>query len=82
MNHPRFSLVVRRRSRIADLSLNGKFFKRYYLTSEVKGEPGAYEPSERLRTFFQEKSITLSTTDRQELEMLLPKGISILISEL
>ena len=28
MDHPRFNLVLHRRTRIADLSLNGKFFKR------------------------------------------------------
>ncbi len=82
MDHPRFSLVVRRRSRIADLSLNGKFFKRYYLTAEVKGEIGSYETPDRLRPFLQEHGITLSAADRQELETLLPPGSAALISEL
>ena len=82
MDHPRFSLVVRRRSRIADLSLNGKFFKRYYLTAEVKGEVGSYETPDRLRPFLQEYGITLSAADRQELETLLPQGSAALISEL
>ena len=82
MDHPRFSLVIRRRSRIADLSLNGKFFKRYYLTEDVKGEVGAYETPDRLRPFLIEKGITLSAADRSELEMLLPPHTTALISEL
>ena len=82
MDHPRFNLVIRRRTRIADLSLNGKFFKRYYLTDDVKGEEGAYETPDRLRTFFQEKGISLSQSDRTELETLIPPKSSALISEL
>ena len=82
MDHPRFSLVIHRRSRIADLSLNGKFFKRYYLTEDVKGEVGAYETPDRLRPFLIEKGITLSAADRSELEMLLPPHTTALISEL
>ncbi len=82
MNHPRFSLIIRRRSRVADLSLNGKFFKRYYLQDAVKAEVGAYETPDRLRPFLQEKGISLSAADRQELEMLLPSGTATLISEL
>ena len=42
MDHPRFNLVLRRRTRIADLSLNGKFFKRYDLPGEVRAKEGAY----------------------------------------
>ncbi len=82
MDHPRFSLVVYRRTRTAELSLNGKFFKRYYLTGEVKGDVGAYQTSDRLRAFLQEKGIHFSSTDRPEIEMLLPKNSPLLISEL
>lgn len=82
MNHPRFSLVVHRRTRTADLQLNGKFFRRFDLSGEVTGEPGAYETPERLRTLLAEKGIVLSKEDRAELELLLPKGTPVLISEL
>ena len=47
MDHPRFNLVLRRRTRIADLSLHGKFFKRYDLPGEVRAKEGAYEVPER-----------------------------------
>jgi hypothetical protein len=82
MEHPRFSLVIHRLTKTADLSLNGKFFKRYYLNSEVKGEIGAYEKPERIRPFWAEKGISLDAEDRAELEMLLPRGATIIIAEL
>ena len=82
LDHPRFSLVVHRRTRTADLSLNGKFFKRYYLTGDVKGNVGAYEVPERTRQIWQEKGIPLKPGDRTELEMLLARGVSVIIAEL
>jgi hypothetical protein len=81
MNHPRFNLVVHRRSRTADLQLNGKFFKRYDLSSPVTGADGAYEISGRIRQFWTERGISFSMKDRAELEMLLPKGAAVLVSE-
>ena len=81
MNHPRFNLVVHRRSRTADLQLNGKFFKRYDLTAPVTGADGAYEISGRIRQFWVERGISFSMKDRAELEMLLPKGAAVLVSE-
>jgi hypothetical protein len=81
MNHPRFNLVVHRRSRTADLQLNGKFFKRYDLTAPVIGGDGAYEIPGRIRPFWAERGISFSMKDRAELEMLLPKGAAVLVSE-
>ena len=81
MNHPRFNLVVHRRSRTADLQLNGKFFKRYDLTAPVTGGDGAYEIPGRVRQFWAERGISFSMKDRAELEMLLPKGAAVLVSE-
>ena len=82
MNHPRFNLVVRRRSRTADLSLNGKFFKRYDLEGDVAGKPGAYEMTERKRALWKDLGIRLSNADRTELEMLLPAKTPVLVSEM
>lgn len=83
MNHPRFNLVVRRRSRTADLSLNGKFFKRYDLIGDVTGKEGAYELPARLRNFwYGELGVQLRDVDRVELEMLMPVGSPVLISEM
>ena len=83
MNHPRFNLVIHRRPRTADLSLNGKFFKRYDLVGGVTGKEGAYELPQRTRNFwFNELGVQLNASDRAELEMLLPVGASVLISEM
>ena len=82
MNHPRFNLVIHRRTRIADLSLNGKFFKRYDLQGEVKAAAGAYEIPERKRTFWDKAGVQLRPEDRTELETLLPVGAPVLVSEM
>ena len=82
MDHPRFSLVVHRLTKTADLSLNGKFFKRYYLKAEVKGAVGAYEVPDRVRTVLHDKGIEFDPGDRNELEMLMPKASTIIIAEL
>ena len=82
MDHPRFNLVLHRRTRIADLSLNGKFFKRYDLQDLVRIRDGAYEIPERRRGFWDAFSPVFRKGDRLELDMLLPTGASILVSEL
>ena len=81
LNHPRFSLAVRRAPRTADLSLNGKFFKRYYLTAPVSGRVGVYETPDVLRRLFSEQGISLKAADRAELETLLPKGTPVQVAE-
>ena len=75
MNHPRFNLVVHRRSRTADLQLNGKFFKRYDLATEPKAPIGA-------RTWRESANLELKPEDRAELDVLLPKTASVTVSEM
>lgn len=83
MNHPRFNLVIHRRSRTADLSLNGKFFRRYDLVGGVSGKEGAYELPQRMRSFWlNDLGVRFNASDRAELEMLLPVGTSVLVSEM
>ena len=81
MDHPRFALVVRRRTRTADLQLNGKFFKRYDLATEA-GRDGAYEATLPIRDFWDEIDVSFRPADRAELELLLPQGASVLVSEI
>ena len=81
MDHPRFSLVLRRRTRIADLSLNGKFFKRYDLQGEIKAREGAYEVPERRKMLWDGLGSVFGPNDRAELDMLLPRGAPVLVSE-
>jgi LysM repeat protein len=81
MNHPRFRLVLHKRSKLADLSLNGKFFKRYDI-SGVTAPPDTYEVSIPLRKFWASTGAGFSAADRAEIEMLLPKGAPVIVSEL
>ena len=82
MDHPRFNLVIRRRTRTADLSLNGKFFQRYDLDGEVSGNPGAYEMTANPRAVWRALGVLFKSADRTELETLLPSGAQVLVSEL
>lgn len=82
MNHPRFTLVVHRATKIADLSLNGKFFKRYYLPAEVKAAEGNYETPARLAAFWAAQGISFTLEDAAELGDLLPAKTPVLVSEL
>ena len=82
MDHPRFNLVIHRRTRTADLSLNGKFFRRYDLQGEVKAKEGAYELPERKRAFWGNVGVRLKPSDMEELETLLPTRTPVLISEM
>ena len=81
MDHPKFTFVVHRAAKYADLSLKGKFFKRYDLTGPVGAPEGNYETPSRLRSFLNEKGISLSPEDRAELEVLLPDKTPVLVSE-
>ncbi len=74
MDHPRFNLVIHRRQLCADLSLNGKFFKRYDLKAAPKFKEGQYE--------WVEIGSRVDFKDREELDLLLPRSTSVLISEL
>lgn len=82
MNHPRFNLVLHRRTLTADLLLNGKFFRRYDLVEPVKAREGAYEMPEKRRVFWNAIGRSFDAEARAELDMLLPNGTPILVSEL
>ena len=82
MDHPRFQLVFHRRTRTADLSLNGKFFRRYDLTAAPLGKEGAYQLAGGVRKFFKVLGVEMKNADLVELETLLPVGAPILIAEL
>ncbi len=81
MDHPKFTLVVHRAAKYADLSLKGKFFKRYNILSPVGAAEGNYETPAKLRSFLAEKKISFSPEDRIELETLLPAKTPVLVSE-
>ena len=82
MDHPKFTLVIHRAAKYADLTLKGKFFKRYDIIAPVRAAAGNYETPARLRAFLAEKGITLAPADSAELDMLVPAKSSLLVSEL
>ena len=82
MDHPRFNLVLLRRARIADLTLNGKFFKRYDLQGEIKAKNGTYEIPGRRKTLWDGFGAVFRKEDRAELDMLLPTGAPVVVSDL
>ena len=82
MDHPRFTIVVHRAAKYADLTLKGKFFRRYDIIAPVRAEEGNYETPARLRAFLAEKGIALAPADSAELDMLVPAKSSLLVSEL
>lgn len=81
-DHPRFQLVLHRRLMTADLMLNGKFFKRYDLRRAPTAKEGAYEIPAQVRPFWARLGVDFSAADRGEIELLMPKGSPVLISEM
>ena len=82
MDHPRFTLVVHRRARTADLLLKEKFFKRYDLRDEPTGAAGAYELPKGAAAFWRSLGVSFKTPDQTELDLLMPIGSSVLVSEM
>ena len=82
MDHPRFSLVIHRRTRTADLSLNGKFFKRYYIPGEIAGKDGSYELPANPKTFWRSLGVEFKVADRAEIELLMPTKAGVIVAEL
>ena len=82
MDHPRFTLVVHRRARTADLLLKDKFFKRYVLAQEPTGKSGAYELPKGASAFWRSLGVAFKAPDRTEIDLLMPVGSSVLVSEM
>lgn len=81
MDHPQFRLSVYRKTGIADLYLDGRFFKRYYLAGEVTGADGSYIFTANTRALLKDKGVRLVAKDIAELEMLIPKGANMTIAD-
>ena len=81
LRHPRFILVVHRPTRTADLSLNGKLFKRYYLQNDLLGGAGSYEYTRPPATFWNDRGVFFKPEDRAEIELLIPSGTRVVLSD-
>ncbi len=82
MDHPRFALVVHCRARTADLLLKDKFFKRYDLTQEPTCKPGTYELTKGTSAFWKSLGISFKIPGQAEIDLLMPVGSNVLISEM
>jgi hypothetical protein len=80
----RAAFVVHMQTRHADLMLNGKLFKRYYVSVGKKTVPGAYpitsRSSEGPRSRFKALDILVAPVDMKELDMFLAPGSTLTVS--
>jgi len=86
LENPRAVLVVHKGLGFADLSLRGKFFRRFYFKDGKKADAGVYpvsrEPGKNVRAHLRKMEITFSPPDRADLEMFLaPDSSSITVSD-
>ncbi len=86
LQNPRAVLVVHKGLGFADLSLKGKFFKRFYFKGGKSADAGVYpisrEIGKNFRTYLRKMEITFSPPDRADLEMFLaPDSSSITVSD-
>lgn len=86
LEFPRAALVVHKQTRYADLSLGGKLFKRYYVTTKSGCAPGAYpitsKSNEGPRARFESLGIRIAPVDLLELDMFLAPGSLLTVSEM
>lgn len=83
LKHPDFSLTVHKRLRAVDLNLGGKLFKRYLLPDSappIRMEAGGYRLPDRLRDYFRRQGIGLSADDMTELDDLVPRNTTVIVS--
>jgi LysM repeat protein len=86
LEFPRAAFVVHMQTRHADLTLNGRLFKRYYVSVGKDTKPGAYpitsKANEGPRSRFSALGICVAAPDMKELDMFLAPGSSLTVSEM
>ncbi len=86
LEFPRAALIIHRKTGVADFTLNGKFFKRYYVRTGEKTKPGVYpitrKPNEGPLGRFKSLELKLATTDEEELGMFFAPGAQFTVSDL
>lgn len=83
MHHPRWRFVSRKAPATAELWLNGKLFKRYYLKHEPDGKlpRGEYRTGASFREFCRRADLAFAAGDAAEIAALLPAGTPAQIAE-
>ena len=86
LEFPKATLVVHKQTRHADLTLNGRLFKRYYVSTGRGAMPGAYPITSRSeegpRSRFTALGIRVAPKDMRELDMFLAPGSTLTVSEM
>jgi len=86
LEFPKAALVVHKQTHHADLTLNGRLFKRYYVSTARATAPGAYpitsKAEEGPRARFAALGIRVTPSDMRELDMFLAPGSMLTISEM
>ncbi len=80
-NRPNFALIVHRRSRLAELMLDGKLFKAYELAQVPRVEPGLYQATDDLKQQFTKLDLAFTAPAQSELKLFLLASAPILIAE-
>ena len=82
-NHPKAKLKVHVASQIADLELNGKFFRRYDVEvpkdAELGERPVTRKDGEGARQLVEKSRVRFSDADLKEVALMLPPGSSIVL---
>ena len=83
LEFPRAALVVHRKTKQADLTLNGKFFRRYYASTGANTVLASVQVTREAgpRTRFGEMGIVFAPGDLDEISMFLPPGASIAVTD-
>jgi hypothetical protein len=86
LEFPKAAFVVHKQTKYADLTLNGKLFRRYYVSTKPDTKPGAYQitgkTDEGPRSRFAALGIRIAPADMKELDMFLAPGSSLTVSEM
>ena len=82
LEFPRAAIVIHRQTKQADLTINGKFFKRYYASTGAATKIVSVQVTREAgpRTRFGELGIVFAPSDLDELAMFLPPGASIAVT--
>ena len=83
LEFPRAALVVHRKTKQVDLTMNGKFFKRYYASTGAATKLMSVQVTREVgpRTRFGEMGIVFAPADLDEIAMFLPPGSSIAVTD-
>lgn len=81
LNQPNFTLIIHRRSCLAELMLNGKLFKAYDLKSAPTASSGYYQATEDAAAQLQRLGIVFAPADLAEVKLFLLESAPLLVAE-